>query len=166
MIAWALPKTLVNHWQQWNQRERLLVTIASVVLLLYLFYLFIVSPLQEAILQAQTLAQENQATLVWMKRIKSQVHSLAMPKVISTSELMGIIHDQLAETAGLSRYPYHLTQSSSGNIEIKFDKVPFNKFLSWCYRLNQKYHFNIKQLSANQTETAGITQLTCVLTVS
>ncbi|WP_083852274.1 type II secretion system protein GspM [Legionella tunisiensis] len=64
----------------------------------------------------------------------------------------------------LTVFPYQLQQTGAGDIQLSYELVPFNHFLSWLWTLNNNYAIVLKQFSAERTPTAGVVKLQIVIT--
>ncbi len=62
-----LPEQLQQRWHQLNSRERLLVSIAGVVLLICVVYFALWQPLQNGIDQRELQRNAQQDTLSWVR---------------------------------------------------------------------------------------------------
>ncbi len=153
----------LSYWRQWNRRERILVSTMACFLLWYFFYILIENPLQTALTQARAQVQDNQSTLTWVTYMHARLKAIHPAKHVTTSALLGILHEKLNEHAILHQFPSHLTQHASTQIMLKFEKVPFNLFLDWMWQLNQQYHFEIKQLQTKRSPVSGMVELSCVI---
>ncbi|MDI9817574.1 MULTISPECIES: type II secretion system protein GspM [unclassified Legionella] len=153
---------MINHWNNLNVRERWMVIITAVFLLSYLFYLLIYSPLTTAINTHSAQLTEKQETLAWMEKIRQQPKNHRAPQTISNTKLLALIDSQL--TSGVLRqFPYQMQQTSSGEIQLSFEKVPFSQFVFWLWTLSRDYALSIKQINTENTETPGIVKLMIII---
>ncbi|MCX7114656.1 MAG: type II secretion system protein GspM [Gammaproteobacteria bacterium] len=165
-MTWNAVMTRGNGiWSQWSRYERTLISVTSCILFLYLFYILIESPLQTALTQTRSQVQDSQSTLNWITHMHSRLKSVHPAKHVSTSELLGILHEKFTTNPTLQPFPAHLTQQAKTQIILKFEKVPFNLFLNLLWQLNQQYHFEVMQLQTKRTEVPGIAEVSCVIEI-
>ncbi|MBA2656344.1 MAG: type II secretion system protein M [Tatlockia sp.] len=146
---------ILNYWSNLNERERWLLGIGTVSVVIYLFYLVIYSPLANAVEDKSRLLVEQQNTLQWLHQARMQHQNQSKALVISNPKLLALIGNQLNDKS-FKPFPYQLQQTGPGDIQLSFERVPYKQFLSWLWNLNQNYLFNLKQFSAERTETSGV----------
>lgn len=148
-----------------NEREKLMVIAAGVCLIIYLYYLLFYGPLQSRIHQKSEQYIEKVETLQWMKKA-SLSYRISMPKqTLDNSKLLSLIASQLKEKE-IVQFPAQLQQTSSGEIQITFDEIPFQLFINWLSKINIKNQIVIKQFEADRTDKPGVTHLMVLLSTS
>ncbi len=153
---------IANYWHNLNERERLMAVIGSACALIYLFYLLVYSPLVTAAHSKSKQLAEKQETLAWMQQVR-QPKRQKTTQVITNSKLLALIGNQLS-TNTLQKFTYQLQQTGAGDIQLSYDQVPYNQFLSWLWSLSNDYAIALKQFSAEHTKTPGVVKLMIVLT--
>ncbi|TAL65371.1 MAG: type II secretion system protein M [Legionella sp.] len=151
-----------DYFNSLNEREKWMVLIAGVCLVVYSFYYFIYSPLSTRVSDRSTQLVEKIDTLNWMKKIKQEHHSLKKKQNISNSQLLTLIANQLKKDNTLN-FPFQLQQTSSGEIQLSFDEVPLSLFVAWLMKINDQYAISIKQFDIERTKTAGIVKLMIII---
>ncbi|MBA2648514.1 MAG: type II secretion system protein M [Legionella sp.] len=152
---------MMNYFKSLNERERWITVLGGLSIALFLYYLFLYEPLTTQIEQKRTLLAEKIETLKWMKGVQHQSQKTSK-KSLDNSQLLTVISDQLKQNPHL-KFPYQLQQISSGDIQLSFDKVPFNFFLLWLEKINAKYEMKIKQFNVDPTNTSGVTHLELII---
>ena len=155
---------IAAYWKQRNEREQWMLIAGGIIGITYLFYVLIYAPLTSSVFKKTIQLREKRSTLIWMKQIQhqyAQTNQVA-PKV-GTTELLSLIASQLQQP-NFQTYPYEMKQTSSGDIEIHFDKVPYNTMIQWLQKLTQHYQTQIQSLRFEQTNTPGVVQ--CHLLIS
>lgn len=154
-----------QYWQNLNERERRLVAAGAAVTLLYLFYVLLFAPLTNALSRKTAELQDKQDTLQWLQQVKSFASTASKSRAtISESKLLSLIAAQLNRPP-LKSYPYQLQQTGNNEIQISFEQVPFNHCIRWLWGIMSRYKVSLKQISATQTATPGVTRLTVMLQV-
>lgn len=154
---------IANYWHNLNERERWMAAIGSISVLIYLFYLLVYSPLTTAVSTRSKELREKQETLAWMQQVRQQPRSQKTAQAISNTKLLALIGNQLSSNS-LQKFVYQLQQTGSGDIQLSYDRVPYNLFLSWLWSLSNDYVISFKQFSAERTDTPGIVKLMVVIT--
>lgn len=154
-----------RYWSQWNERERLLVILASICIIFYLFYAVLFAPLNIALKNSRTQLSSDEATLQWMRQIHRQYKETATPQTLSSGQLLTLLGQQLSTTA-FHQYTYQLEQTGSGDIQLSFETVPYNVFLLWFKKFNTQYALTIKQFSAERAQAPGTVKLLVVMAAS
>ncbi|MCW8399940.1 GspM family type II secretion system protein LspM [Legionella sp. PATHC038] len=146
-----------------NEREKWMLIGTAVCLILYVYYLFLYSPLSQRVDQKSKQLIEKSTTLEWMRKIKQQSHTKQTKKqIVDNSQLLTTLATQLKNDSTL-KFPYQLQQTGSGDIQITFDSVAFNLFITWLEKINQRYAITVKQFEADRSKTPGVTRLMILL---
>lgn len=150
------------YWISLNERERWILGLGVIFCVVYLFYLLIYSPLANAVHNKSQQFLEKQETLVWMQQVRQQYKNKKAPQVLTSSKLLTVLADQLNATS-FKRFPYQLQQTGVSDIQLIFDQVPYNGFITWLWSINEKYTISIKQLNIERTDTPGVVKLVLVI---
>jgi general secretion pathway protein M len=151
-----------QYWGTLNERERLLLGLGSVCLILYFFYSFIYSALDEAVTQKTQALQEKKKTLIWMQQVSQKTKSNKMPSSITNNRLLTVIATQL-KSKDLKTFPYQLEQTGQGDIQLTFEVVPYILILQWLWKLQTDYALTLKQFTAEKTNTPGVVKVLIIL---
>lgn len=153
---------MIAYWQNLNERERWMVGIAAVAVVVYGFYLFIYSPLTLAVNTRTQQLKEKSETLVWMRGVKGQRGQHRPPQAIDNSKLLSVIASQLSSKP-FSPFPYQLEQTGVGDIQLSFEQIPYAAILRWLWALNNDYTVTLKQIRMDKTDTPGVVKLMVLL---
>lgn len=153
-----------HYFSTLNDREKWMLVVGGLCLILYLYYLFAYAPLSKQTDEKRNQLVEKIETLEWMKQVQQQAHSSPIKKSLDHSQMMTLIASQLKENP-LLKFPYQLQQINSGDIQLSFDKVPFKLFLLWLEKMSKEYSIKIKQLDVDPTKVPGVTRLVLIMTV-
>lgn len=148
-----------------NEREKWMVFSAGLCILIYVYYMFLYSPLISDVEQKSNQLIEKTATLEWMNKVKHQKKTSSVKQSVNNGQLLTLLATQLKDSSVL-KFPYQLQQTNSGEIQLSFEQVPFNLFIAWLLQINNKYTMNIKQIDVNKTPTPGLTQLMIILSAT
>lgn len=148
-----------------NEREKWMLAGALFGVLLYIFYLFLYSPLSDAVTLKNKQLIEKTNTLAWMQKVRLQNRASQPKQVVDNSQLLTIMATSLKEDSSL-KFAYQLQQTGSGEIQLTFDTVAFNLFLTWLEKISKQYAITIKQFDAERTGTPGVTHLVILVSAS
>ncbi len=153
-----------SHWTNLNTRERLVLGFGGVCCFLLLLYLLILAPLSNAVHDKSQQLIEKQTTLAWMQKARQQHKTAAAPQTLSSAKLLTVLAVQLKSTS-FHHFPYQLQQTGSGDIQLSFENVPYNAFVTWLWSVSKRYAFTIKQLTVARTESSGVVNVMVMITV-
>ena len=152
------------YWQQLNEREQMAVVLAGVCVVMYLLYACVYAPLSAAVMNGQKQLIEKQQTLTWMQRVQQQNREEKKPQTVSGGSLLSILTNVLHHTS-FHRFPYQLSQTASGEIQLQFDAVPYNAFMAWLQTQTSRYTMTIKSMDLNKTDVPGVVKVSVVFGV-
>lgn len=143
-------------WQQLAPRERQWVSIAFIIVALYLGYIFIWQPWQVYITNTQGTIIEQQQILAYLKQLPISIKRINNPaqtniKIkIKPEQLLNTVSNSL-ESHKLQSFVTELSQGQSQEIQVKFATVGFDNLITWLYDIWQTY--SIKIINANFAAT-------------
>ncbi len=146
------------YWDSLNDRERWMLGVGGVFCALVLMYMLLYAPMINAVHHKTQELLEKQETLVWMQQAHQQRKVIKVPQVLSNSKLLSVLADELKSTS-FQTFPYQLQQTGVGDIQLSFDKVPYNAFVTWLWSVKQNYAFSIKQFNTQRTVTPGVVKV-------
>lgn len=155
---------MVEIWYKLTTRERWLVGSGAILLVFLIAYALIYAPLRNAVINKQLLLKNKQDDLAWIKRVHHLPNAKQKLRSVSPTQLLTLMTQALSQPP-FSNYPYTLTQSSVNHIDLHFNQVPFNRFMTWAWKFNQQYAFDIKMLHVEKTDQPGMVKLSCVISI-
>ena len=156
---------ITTYWSNLQERERWMLALGAGCLAFYLFYLFLYSPLSTTIEAKTRQLKEKQETLIWLEQVQQEPKKKTTVQSLSGPKLLALIGNQL-NSKPFRSFPYQLQQTNQGDIQLSFDKVPFNSFLAWLWALRQDYAINLKQVMVERSEPAGVVKLMALIAVN
>lgn len=154
-----------TYWYNLNDRERWMLGVGFFCCFFYLFYALLYSPLSTAVYNQSQQLSEKQLTLAWMEQVRHQHVTTKELNVLTSSKLLAVLATQL-KSSSFRHFPYQLEQTGAGDIQLSFEQVPYNAFVSWVWSISGQYAFTIKQLNAERTDTPGVVKALIVLTAT
>lgn len=146
-----------------NERERWMVVLGGLSLILYCYYIFLYAPINNRVQQKSAILTEQIDTLNWMKKVQGEAHSTKTKKTVDNNQLLTLLATQLKQDDEL-KSAYQIQQTASGEIQLSFETVPFSLFMKWLAEINKEYSIIIKQLNVEHSNTPGVTRLTVIIT--
>lgn len=156
---------VINYWQQLSEKDRWVSILGLICLVIYLFYLFVYSPLTTAVSNKSNQLQEKIETLNWMQTLESPRSATKNLQKINTSKLLALIATQLAPNP-YQAFPYQLQQIGADNIQLSFQKVPYSLIMKWLWDLTTHYTVNLKEITIVRTDVSGSVKWTALLSAN
>ena len=152
-------KDYVNHFfSGLSDRDKVVLSFGGVVVLIYLFFLLIYSPLRHAVDFKLKQLTEKKETLIWMREQSKVKHAV---KHIE-GNLLSVFSSQLKK-ASFSQFPYQLQQSGENRIQLSFAEVPYVDFLNWLQSIGEQFVMTVTELSATRSKIPGVVKLRIVV---
>ena len=149
-----------QHMQKWfnslPRRQQLAVSVAAAVVLFYLLFALVWQPMATSV---DTLKRQNKAAEQSLQNIKALVAEHQQLQQSGTAQIGGSrqtltrLIDSTARSNQLSMS--RLQPSSSGDVQVRFENVEFNRILAWLNQLEMANGIVIKDLSISPTAAAG-----------
>jgi type II secretory pathway component PulM len=150
--------------QQLTPREKRVVFMGAIVLLLLLLYSAIYAPLTNKIDSLRRQLVKDQQLLVFMRETELTLqHYSAIKERLSGTALLSAIERQLNEMP-LKIYPAEFKQTDNNAVELTFKKINFDRLLAWWVSVSKNHHWRILQLHITQTDEAGMVSAVFILT--
>lgn len=166
MINWREIQQ-IQKIQEWRRslsvRDRRAITGCGIILLLYIFYGLLWSPLMDyAAVQRKNL-REARSLLVFMREAKQKINILKPRRiekenVNSPVELMSFIKSQV-EQKQLSNTSFNVKQASGSTINITFQNISFDSFAELLISIAAQRSVTINQLNIVPQGNAGLVNI-------
>ena len=154
---------LLAQWKNLNEREKWSVALGGIFCGVYLFYLTIYSPLTRAVASKEQQLQEKRETLAWMQKIQQQYRQTnPVTKKINNSKLLSLIATELSKST-FKTFTYQMQQTGAGDIQISFETVPYNAFITWLWEITHQYTIRLKELHIEHSATPGLVKLNLLI---
>ncbi len=151
-----------TYWRSLNDREHWMLGTGVFCCFVYLFYALLYAPLITAVHDQSQQLIEKKETLAWMERVRQQHITSKTPQVLTSSKLLTVLATQL-KSSSFHHFSYQIQQTGPGDIQLSFEQVPYNAFVSWVWAISEQYTFTVKQLNAERTDTPGVVKLLIVI---
>lgn len=151
---------LQEMWSQMAARERRAVAIAAPVVIFFIVYQWVWSPLIGSVDYLRQRITTQQKTLEWMQNAdqdlqKMQGHQHNKAIASSPVVLLGALQKQIRQS-GLQQYVTELKQSNNDGVEVHFQKVEFDKLVQLLITMNKTESFIISHMTTTSLTTQGL----------
>jgi len=159
----------MNEIQQWWQtlvyRERIVVSVLAIVVILFMFQSLILKPLYQARDNAQNSVNKQAELLQWMKQKGALAKQLKRTSPIQ-SQVKGVsISQRINTTAKRTKIEINRFQTSGDtSVQVWLDSVDFSKLLLWLNTLQSKNGVHIESVAISETSKAGFVSVRSTLT--
>ena len=132
-----------DWFKELEQRERLMVIIAAVLVALFLLYSLFLSPMlsKYQALRENVVSQEED--LQWMRTAVAEVRALRGATVRGGQSLGGrsllSIVDESARSSGLGQQIKRIEPDGNKGVKIWFEQADFDKMIVWLGNLTRSY---------------------------
>ncbi|PIZ04675.1 MAG: hypothetical protein COY58_02675 [Gammaproteobacteria bacterium CG_4_10_14_0_8_um_filter_38_16] len=158
-----------SWWENLLDRERRILSIAGVLVGIFLIYAVIWSPLSNAVVDRKTQVQSQKALLQYMRQASTAIQNyrssgMTAGTVTTSTNLLSVI-EQTASTQDLSSFIKQVKQLKQNEIELTLEAVPFDKLMQWLQLLSTSHGISVTALSATRLPTVGTANATVTLSV-
>ena len=157
-----------ERWQQLQNRERGLIVLAAVVIVLVLLWTFVWEPLQQSSQDNRARIAEQQSLLLWLESIEPEVQRLRAEQNARTGignrSPISLI-DQTARAAGLAGALQRIEPASSNQVRVVFEQVEFAGLMEWLSSLLAEQPYRVEQFSGQRGLSTGRVDAVLVFTV-
>jgi len=144
---------LLSSLSQFNRREQMTLLLGALLIVLYLVYIAVLSPLKhkrDMLLQVTT---SNQQSLGRVQLLASQLESLGKAGQANASgDISGLIDASLRDN-GMTMSSF--IPGAGGEVRVRIDKVASESLMQWLYDLENKHHIAIRELSITASNDPG-----------
>lgn len=148
--------------RQWldtlEQRERQIVIIGVISLLVMLFYLIIWEPITSQLEQQQLQHESNRQLHSWMKNASTEIRSLnssgSSNKARFRNQSIASLTDRSAITSGVKPFIEKIDQSKKG-VKVRLKAANFDRIVIWLSDLETKYGIVARKVKIETTNKKG-----------
>ncbi|MDR3478886.1 MAG: type II secretion system protein M [Gammaproteobacteria bacterium] len=146
-------------WLNLSSREKQTTAIGAILVILFLVYALIWSPLANSVETLRERIHHNQALLSWMQQSDKKIDALEKNQEITTrtpnSSLLNIVQTEINKTPFASNI-VQLQQAENESIDLRLQKVSFDSLIKWLTAICRKEQLLITQLAITPGATPGI----------
>lgn len=141
-------------------RERLMVIVAAIVLLLFLLYALIWSSIRSGYLELQETVAAQRDTAVWMQDSAQRLAQLKRSRGPATAGLGGqsllALADGTARSSGLGDALKRVEPEGRNSVKVWLDNASFDVLIGWLVSLTNKYAISVDTITLERvSDSAG-----------
>lgn len=145
--------------QEWlnglEQRERLIVLVGGVLVILMMFYAFLIDPLYSGVSERETRIAEKQALLGWMEAQAASMPKGGRARPTGGGNVM-VLFSQAVRRSGLDSYNKGTTPTqNTDGLRVRFEAAPFDKLIPVLGDLSATHSLMVTQASMETARTTG-----------
>jgi len=160
-------KNLKEKWSQLGAREKYLLTIGGIALIIFIIYKGVWSPILDKVNMMRLTIVTNDATLAWMKTTDETLRTLdkklkSPVGKISTIELLSILQEKVKQL----NFAAHLTQLkqvSQNTLTMQLQQVDFDIFIGLLIDIMKEHPITVTHLSVLSLPTPGVVNVELTL---
>ncbi len=156
-----LINSLLDRWEEMNQREQLAVSILGMTLIFALFFLLLVMPLIKGREQAKNLYESRQEELAWMQGVAPQLIGKSNKEPLQNSQSMMNTVNKAAASFQLTLN--RVQPEGDTKLRVWLEKVPFNGLMSWLNDLQLSNGIVASSVSIEADSSPGLVSAKVVL---
>ena len=142
-----------------NQRERRLLAVGALALLLILVFAIIL-PLDRSVAHARTRLTQKRADLAWMQGVAPEMGRSVPPP---SGESLILIVDRSARESGLEKALAGSEPGGQNSLSVRLEKAPFDALITWLGRLAQQNGVVVDSATIEKAGTQGEVNAAIVL---
>ena len=146
-------------------REQWVVLIGGVIIAVLLIYVALWNPLSTTVSDYQNQVRSQQQLLAYMQQAAAHIQALKASGIevsVTQGDLLTVAEQTLAEKK-LSVFLKQVQQPQHDQIDLIFEKVPFDQLIAWVQTLSAHDDVQVLQLSATRLPLVGTADVKIVL---
>jgi len=140
-------------------RERVMVVMATVVVLITLFYVMAWEPLHKGLQQQLKKRDTLQQSLAWMQGAAQEVRALRAAGISGqrrdSNAPVTLTIEKTAASSGVKAQLGKLESSGKNSARARLDSVDFNQMILWLNTLEQHYGITASSISIDASGKPG-----------
>ena len=140
-----------------DPRERLMVAAGAALLVLFLLYILVWSPLHSGYDSMRTTVEEQRATALWMQQSAQTLKGLkrdgGRPPLGGRSLLS--VADSTARAGGLGPALKRVEPEGGDSVRVWLDGAPFDVLVKWLGTLSTIHGVNAETVTMERSDEAG-----------
>jgi general secretion pathway protein M len=145
---------LVSKFKALTEREQLLVIVASIVIVVGIFYFAIWSPLNSNIEKQRSLISDQQELLSWVQQSANRALQLRQSSQGGQTNFNGSLPQAVNQTTARFKIAISRMQPQGQELQVWVDQAPFDSVIDWLNAL-EKMGIVILQVDVTEAEAPG-----------
>lgn len=147
-------EALLAKFKALTERERLLVVVAFVVIVVGLFYFAIWSPMNTSIERQRALIDDQQELLSWVQQSANRAIQLRQSGLGGQSRLNTSLPQAVNQTTARFNIAITRMQPQGDELQVWVDQAPFNSVVDWLNAL-ERMGVVILQVDLTESDSPG-----------
>lgn len=147
-------------WMQLKLRERFFVIAGMVFVVVLVVEFFVWSPLVQARDRLQSQVHAQQQMLLWMHHASRRIRTLkaaGFRELHATQENLLVTAEQSLQQQKLSRYLSGVQQPQPRQLNLTFNKIPFDTMMTWLQMLWTDHAINVQAITVKRVAPGQVT---------
>lgn len=153
-------------WENLGARERGLIVVGTVLVMMLLSYVLAWEPLRNSDRRLRQSVAERRADLAWMRQAAEEIKRLggtgAARPVADNRSLLTLV-DQTARAAGLGAALKRVAPQGDDKLSAQLDGAEFDKLIPWLSALERDQAIAIISLNVDRTDAPALVNARVVL---
>ena len=151
-----MREKLMIWWNQLASREKKTISIGGLILIFFFIYQCLWTPLQSSLLNLRQRIISEQKTVLWMQSVDKmmQAHGAIGRNKVSPVILLDQMQKQI-RLHGLESGLGQLKQSENKSITMQFQKVEFDRLMTFLMGVVKENPVSITRLSVHALDVQG-----------
>ena len=145
---------LISKFKALTDREQLLVIIASVVIVVGVFYFTVWSPLNSNIERQRALISDQQELFTWVQQSANRALQLRQSTQGAGQNFNGSLPQAVNQTTARFKIAISRMQPQGQELQVWVDQAPFDSVIDWLNAL-EKMGIVILQVDVTEAEAPG-----------
>jgi general secretion pathway protein M len=141
-------------------KERMMLAVGSVVLLLLLIYVLILAPIRSAYQSLKMGVAEQRETVAWMQSSAQTIQHLRSSSGSSSQGLGGrsllSVTDSTARAGGLGAALKRVEPEGSNSVRVWLDGASFDVLIKWLVTLSTRHGVDASSVTFERSGVAGL----------
>lgn len=153
-------------WENLGARERGLIVVGTVLVMMLLSYVLAWEPLRNSDRRLRQSVAERRADLAWMRQAAEEIKRLggagAARPVADNRSLLTLV-DQTARATGLGAALKRVAPQGDDKLSAQLDGAEFDKLIPWLSALERDQAIAIISLNVDRTDAPALVNARIVL---
>ncbi len=148
-----------QYWDNLQPRERRILAVGAVALLLLLLYALVWDPYRSAVARLEQSVAEQRELVIWMQGAAAEVNRLQKSsgrKQLPPGQSLLTVVDSMAKAQGLGQAIKRVQPDGARAVRVWMEQASFDSVLKWIDTLNARYGIVVTGLVVDRQETPGL----------
>ncbi len=152
-------------WLGLAQREKQIVTLGGIAVILFMIYTCIWLPLDHKITAMRAEIVQNQKLYTWMEAADRQLKTAQAPTAHSSASALSLTQNLIKQSSFANQLS-QLRQAENDAVLLSFKQVNFDELITWLNDASRQQGLAVTQFTVAASTTPGIVSAEIQLTQS